>query len=122
MIMATGIFIAASLQHLPSGSALTRPIAIVLLLSWLAMTALLLLSVRRRGFSFHTSPVVASFAVGTWVAGTAIAARVTMYAAPGSWWLPRVFFFLALVLWLGFIPLWLLGRSLRSFARTSGTA
>jgi hypothetical protein len=104
IVMATGIFIAASLPHLPGGMALTRPIAILLMLTWLTAAVLLVLSARRRGLSAHTGPVVTSFAIGTWVAGTAIAARVAMFAAPASLWLPRGLFFLALALWLGFIP------------------
>ncbi len=104
IVMATGIFIAASLPRLPRGAALTQPIAILLMLTWFAAAALLTLSARRHGLRAHTEPIVTSFAIGTWVAGTAIAARVAMFAAPASWWLPRAFYFGALAMWLGFVP------------------
>src|SRR6185437_8515721 len=58
-----------------------------------------------RGLARHTAPLLASFAIGTWVAATAVVARLLMLAAPGALWLARSVFLVSGVLWLCFLPL-----------------
>jgi hypothetical protein len=104
-VMAFGIFAAAALQRLPGGPGLTGPLAAALVLAWAVLALALLRSLRRRGIARHTRPLVGGFAIGTWIASTAVVARVLMLAAPGAAWLVRGFFLVALALWLWFIPI-----------------
>ncbi len=105
VVMALGIFAAASLQRIPDGPRLTMPAALVLLLAWLGSAAKLLLSIRQGGLVVHTQPLLGSFGIGTWVAGTAMMARVAMLAWPASLWLAKAFFAASVALWLWFLPL-----------------
>jgi hypothetical protein len=119
--MAAGIFAAASLPQLGGGLALSA--AIVLIAVWLAVAAPLAVSaVRAGGFARRTGTPIDSFGIGTWVAGTAVLARVLMLAAPDDPWPARVAFALAAALWLWFMPRALgnLARLARSRLRPSG--
>ena len=104
-VMALGIFGVAALQRLPGGAVVVAPLTALLVAIWAIAAALLLASIRRRGLAEHTRPVIESFAIGTWIAGTAVVARMTMIAAPGLSWAAASLFALGLVLWLWFLPL-----------------
>jgi hypothetical protein len=104
-IMAFGIFGVAALQHLPGGPLLTVPWTAAVALAWSALALMLLAAAWRSGLAFHTAPLLGSFAIGTWVAATAVVARLLMMAAPGALWLARSLFLMSGVLWLGFLPL-----------------
>jgi hypothetical protein len=104
-VMALGIFGAAALQRLAGGAAATAVVAAFALLVWLATAFALVTSMTRRGVSAYTAPIVVSFGVGTWVAATAVVARLLMLAVPGFGWLARVFFLASAALWLWFLPI-----------------
>ncbi|HEX3884995.1 MAG TPA: hypothetical protein VHW66_20240 [Stellaceae bacterium] len=103
--MAAGIFTVASLPRLPFPGFLAGVAAAVVALAWIAVAAGLAVSTARHGgLARRTGPVVESFGIGTWVAGTAVFARVLMLATPDDPWPARVLFALAAGLWLWFMP------------------
>jgi hypothetical protein len=116
-VMALGIFGAAALQRLPGGAAATGAVAAGAVVIWLAIAVALILSIGRRGASFYSAPVLASFGLGTWVAASAVIARMVMLGAPALGWAARGFFLVSAALWL-----WLLPLALRNFARLAVNA
>lgn len=110
--MAGGIFTAVSLQHIPRGSLLTTPLAAALGLGWLAVAWLVSREAVRDGLRRHTGPLIGSFAIGTWVAASAIVVRMTMLAAPDARWLAEALFAATVGLWLWFAP-----RAVRNLLR-----
>lgn len=115
IIMAGGIFGAVALQAIPQGPLLTKPLAAVLALGWLAIAGLILLGAAREGFAAHTGPLVGSFAIGTWVAASAVVARMTMLAMPDAPFPAQVMFVVGSAVWLWFVP-----RALRNLRRIAG--
>ena len=115
IIMAGGIFGAAALQAIPHGPLLTKPLAVVLALGWLAIAGLILCDAAREGLAAHTGPLVGSFSIGTWVAASAVIARMAMLAAPHALWLAKAMFVVGSVVWLWFVP-----RALRNLWRLAG--
>jgi hypothetical protein len=113
--MAGGIFTAVSLQHIPRGPLLTAPLAAVLGLGWLAIAWLVSREAVREGLHRHTRPLIGSFAIGTWVAASAIVVRMAMLAAPDARWLAEALFAATVGLWLWFAPQAV--RNLRRIAR-----
>lgn len=104
IVMAAGIFAAASLPRL-GGGGVALPTAIVLTLIWLAVAGRLAASAARPGgLARRIGAPIDSFGIGTWVAGTAVLARVLMLATPDDLWPARIAFALAAVLWLWFMP------------------
>lgn len=117
IIMAGGIFGAVALQRLPLGDALTAPLAALLALGWFVIAWLILTDTARLGIAVHTSPLIGSFAIGTWVAASAVVARMAMLAAPDAPWLARAMFIAGALVWLWFVP-----RALRNLARIARSA
>jgi hypothetical protein len=102
VIMAGGIFGAVALQALPHGPLFTKPLAVLLALGWLAIAALIALDAARDGIVVHTRSLLGSFAIGTWVAASAVVARLAMFVV-GS------------LIWVWFVP-----RALRNLAHIAG--
>jgi hypothetical protein len=102
--MAGGIFTAVSLQHIPQGPLLTRPLAAALGLGWLGIAWLVSREAVREGLRRHTGPLIGSFAIGTWVAASAVVVRLAMLAAPDARWLAEALFAATVGLWLWFAP------------------
>ena len=76
--MAGGIFGAAALQHIPGGAVLTGPLTAVLAVVWLRTAASFIWSHRQGHFAHHTAAPLASFGIGTWIAGSAVLAGLMM--------------------------------------------
>ncbi|HWB48042.1 MAG TPA: hypothetical protein VG651_02955 [Stellaceae bacterium] len=112
VIMAGGIFAAAALPQLPDGALLTAPFALVLALGWLGIAGLILRSTLQRGLGHYTGPLIGSFAIGTWVAASAVVARMAMLAAPDARWLAETMFAATAGIWLWFLP-----QALRNLVR-----
>lgn len=111
-VMAAGIFAAVALQRLPSGPQLTAPLAVVLTAAWAAIALSIAGAAARWGLAVYTAPPVGSFAVGTWVAATAVVARVDMLGLPAIPGLAETLFALSAALWLWFAP-----RAVRNLVR-----
>lgn len=112
IIMAGGIFAAAALQRLPQGELLVRPMATVLIAGWMVIAGTIVVTGATGKIGAHTGPVIGSFAIGTWVAASAVAARMAMLAAPAAPWFADLLFTASVGVWLWFIP-----RAMRNFGR-----
>lgn len=113
IVMAGGVFGAAALQRIPAaGVDATRLLAVVLAFVWAVSAGLIMVSALKEGVAAHTNPVLGSFAIGTWVAGTAVMARMLMLAAPTALWLAKGALIASVGLWAWFFP-----RALRNLAR-----
>jgi len=112
IVMAGGIFAAAALQRIPQGNLLTQPLAVVLIAGWAIIAGAIVMTATKGGIGAHTGPVIGSFAIGTWVAASAVAARMAMLAAPAALWLADLLFAASVGVWVWFMP-----RAVRNFGR-----
>jgi len=104
--MAGGIFGLAALQQMPLlKHVLTQPFAIGLLIVWMLLAGSYLACWRRGRLDDHVRPPIGRFAIGSWVAATAVLARMLILAHPA--WRPVAVLLgvLACGLWLWFVAL-----------------
>jgi hypothetical protein len=106
VVMAIGIFIAAALQQMPIlASQITKPLSIALLVIWASIAMSYAASALRGTLDVHTRPLVARFAIGTWVAATAVLARDVLWEIHEWRLLAIPLAILAFALWLWFLAL-----------------
>jgi hypothetical protein len=104
--MAIGIFVLAALQQLPFPvAALTRWLTLGGLIVWAYLAGAYLASYFRGTFHLHTADPVGCFAVGTWVAGTAVLANLLTVVLPAWRLLALGMAGIALGAWLGYLVL-----------------
>ncbi len=104
--MAIGIFVLGALQQLPfSTQQLTQLLTIEGLIVWAFIVVSYVGSYRRGAFHLHTDNPVGCFAVGTWVAGTAVLCRLTDIVLPQWRPLTLALAMLAALIWLWFLAL-----------------
>lgn len=110
IVMAIGIFGLAALQRIPllSPSA-SQPFAIGLLVVWCGLAASYAAGWRRDRLASHVAAPVDAFAIGTWIAGTAVMARMLLVGVPGWRTMAVALCSLACVLWLWYLALVLRG-------------
>jgi hypothetical protein len=102
VVMAIGIFGVATLPMLPDGAQrLRQPLAIALLVLW-ALLAVDFLEEWARGDDPRAMPPLARFGLGTWVAGTAVTAKLLYTSVPGWTPLAAALGVMACGLWLWF--------------------
>lgn len=106
IVMACGIFVMAAAQNIPAPlQPAVQLISVGLLVVWGFIAASFATSAVQGRLASHTGKPVDAFAVGTWVAGTAVMARVLLLGVP-AWRELAVFLcVLAFVLWLGYLKL-----------------
>lgn len=105
IVMAGGIFAIAALGELPLPAPVGRLVVLELLVVWGYLAASYLRGFRRGGLGRSIRQPMKAFAVGTWVAGSAVLGRALAETLPG--WYP-----VALALWLVAIVVWLWYASL----------
>jgi hypothetical protein len=106
VVMAIGIFIAAALQQMPILAPLiSKPLSIALLVIWASIAASYAASALRGLLHVHTRPLIARFAIGTWVAATAVLARDVLWEIHEWRLLAIPLAILAFALWLWFLRL-----------------
>ncbi|MGE0669022.1 MAG: hypothetical protein AB7O49_20915 [Sphingomonadales bacterium] len=106
IVMAGGIFGLAALQQMPLlKHAFTQPLAIGLLIVWMLLSGSYLACWRRGRLNDHVQPPIGRFAIGSWVAATAVLARMLILAYPA--WRPVAVLLgvLACGIWLWFVAL-----------------
>ncbi|HET7081758.1 MAG TPA: hypothetical protein VFM49_30385 [Chloroflexia bacterium] len=104
--MAIGIFVLGALQHMPFPvAALTQILTLTGLIVWAYIAASYVRSYFRGTFHNHTDDPVGGFAVGTWVAGTAVLARLVVIVLPAWRPLGLALAALTLVVWLWYLTL-----------------
>lgn len=109
-VMAIGIFGLAAMPHIPALSRdFSAPLAIVLLVLWGHIAASFAASAVTGRLGRHVGLPVDRFAVGTWVAGTAVLARMIALALPDWKILAEVLAAADGALWLWFMALALSG-------------
>lgn len=102
--MAIGIFILGALQQLPFHSPLvTQLLTLEGLIVWAYIAASYVASYAQGTFHTHTDDPVGCFAIGTWVAGTAVLARLLAIVLPD--WRPvgALLGLLAVSIWLWYL-------------------
>lgn len=111
IVMAAGIFGLASFQAIPllPASAM-QPFAIGLLVVWGCIAASYAACGLQGRMATHTAAPMDGLAVGTWVAGTAVMARMILQGVPDWRRAAVALAIVALALWL-----WYLGLALRGF-------
>lgn len=118
--MAIGIFGLAALQRFAVAPALTLPLTLGLLVLWTALAASYFASYVDGRFAVHLASPVRRFAVGTWVAATAVLARLVLFGIPEWRSLGLMLVGLAAVIWLGFLVL--AARTVRDIVARSAVA
>ena len=105
IVMAGGIFAIAALGELPLPTLVGELVVLELLVVWGYLAVSYLKGLRRGELGRSIRQPMNAFAVGTWVAGSAVLGRALLQALPG--WYP-----VALALWLVAGALWLWYASL----------
>jgi hypothetical protein len=111
--MALGIFGLAALQAMPAlANWLTRPLAFALLALWALFMLAYLRAIVTGEARLYVRPVVGRFAIGTWVADSAVTGELLLYAVPA--WRPVALGLgtVGLLIWL-----WYASVAARGFAR-----
>jgi hypothetical protein len=104
--MAIGIFVLGALQQLPFPVAeITRLMTLGGLIVWASIAASYVASYFRGTFHLHTDDPVGCFAIGTWVAGTAVLARLLVIVLPAWRPLALVMGGITLGVWLWYLVL-----------------
>lgn len=111
LVMAIGIFASFALTRLPAHSLLIGKLIMVGLFAiWLIIMWSYLGSILRGLFyRLHYKPILNRFAIGTWVAGTAVLADLTVRLLPDMIWVGRSLALTALVLYIPYIIVAILG-------------
>ena len=118
IVMAIGIVGLAALPHARLSSALLQQgLGVLLLALWALFVAAFAAAWREGGFARHTRPPVGRFAIGTWIAATAVLCRFVTLRFPDWRWLSALLGEIAVFLWLWFLPAMLSG-----FRMIAGTA
>jgi hypothetical protein len=116
VVMAVGIFGLAALQQMPSAKAmLTQPLAIALLVVWGLLAVAYAASYLTGTFREYTRRPLGGFAIGCWVAGTAVVLQLILKGVPEWRPLSLALGLLAFALWLWFLKV--IAAELRAVTR-----
>lgn len=105
-VMAIGIFGLAALQQLPNLTVhVTQPLVIGLLIVWASLASSYVAAARNGELVEYARPLIGRFAIGTWIAATAVLVRMILLGVPE--WRPLALLLgvVAVVLWLWFMTL-----------------
>lgn len=107
IVMAIGIFGLAALQRIPGAAELlNEPLALMLSVIWLFTAASYLIDFFKGTLHVHTESPIGRFGIGTWVAGTAVLARMEMVGVEDwSMNVEAMLGVIALLLWIWFMRL-----------------
>ena len=104
--MALGIFALAALQRMPFPARLTTQfIALELLIVWTYIALHFLACAMRGTMHRHSGDPIQSFAIGTWVAGTAVVAELVLTGLPQWRSAAAALALVAVLLWLWYLAL-----------------
>jgi hypothetical protein len=103
-VMAIGIFGLSALPQIAGGLAgAIQPLAVGLCVLWGCIAASYAAAYLEGAFAAHVEPPVGRFAIGTWVAGTAMLLRLLLLGAPEWRVLAVLLGLLAAIVWLWFL-------------------
>jgi hypothetical protein len=110
IVMAIGIFGLAALRQIPAiPAAAAQPFALGLLAVWGCIAASYAACWRQGRLAAHIGSPVDAFAVGTWVAGSAVMARLLLQGVPGWRAAALALDLVTFALWLWYLALVLRG-------------
>ncbi len=110
IVMATGIFTAFAFTQLPFYTPLLgRLETLEIFVIWLFLAWSYLQSGKNRHFLMHFVHPLRRFAIGTWVAGTAVLATLVTHTIPQALWFARVLTFIAVVIYLPYVVVFVRG-------------
>ena len=106
MVMAIGIFGLAALQQMPAATGqLTQALAIALLVIWALLASRYAAAHLERRIEDYTRPPIGAFAIGSWVAATAVLLRLILLGVPEWRPLGLLLGLLSLAVWLWFLKI-----------------
>ncbi|HET8700166.1 MAG TPA: hypothetical protein VFL97_00660 [Nitrococcus sp.] len=107
MVMAIGIFGLAALQRIPVlASLFSEALALLLFVIWLFTAASYLIDFLKGTLHVHTESPIGRFGIGTWVAATAVLARMEMIGVEDwSMSVEAMLGLFALLLWIWYVRL-----------------
>ncbi|MGH8271565.1 MAG: hypothetical protein ACRESG_04475 [Gammaproteobacteria bacterium] len=110
IVMAIGIFADFSLPQLPFYlPLLARLITLELLVIWLFLAGSYAASALNRHFRMHIAHPLRRFAIGTWVAGTAVLSALATHALPQALWLDKALALVAVAMYLPYVAVFVYG-------------
>ncbi|MGH8160741.1 MAG: hypothetical protein ACRESR_01040 [Gammaproteobacteria bacterium] len=110
IVMAIGIFADFSLRQLPfDWPLLERLVTLELLVIWLFLARSYVASALNRHFRMHLAHPLRRFAIGTWVAGTAVLSALGMHALPEAPLFGKVLALVAVAIYLPYVALFVAG-------------
>ncbi|WP_133578821.1 hypothetical protein [Aureibacillus halotolerans] len=113
IVMALGIFLNGAAHHFAFLSKWDVYLVLLLFVIWLFIAmSFFTLAIRKELGATHLSDPIQTFAVGTWIAGTAVCATIMAQRLPEFIWIAHSLAMFSVVLWIYY-----LGLSLRNFQR-----
>lgn len=110
IVMAIGIFVSFSLPQLPvHWPLLARVMTLELLVIWLFIAGSYCASAVNGHFHIHVTKPLQRFAVGTWVAGTAVLAVLSAHTLPEAPFLEKTLTLIAVAVYLPYVALFVRG-------------
>lgn len=110
IVMAIGIFTGFSLPQLPFYTPfLARLITLEVLVVWCFLAGSYLASALNRHFRMHIAHPLRRFAIGTWVAGTAVLSALATHTLPQALWLDKTLALVAVAVYLPYVVLFVHG-------------
>lgn len=110
IVMSTGIFTAFAFTQLPFYSPfLGRLATIEIFIIWLFLARSFLASLINRHFRMHYAHPLRRFAIGTWVAATAVLATLAARTIPEVLWFSRALTLIAVIIYVPYVLLFVRG-------------
>ncbi len=110
IVMSTGIFTAFAFTQLPFYSPfLGRLATIEIFIIWLFLARSFLASLLNRHFRMHYAHPLRRFAIGTWVAATAVLATLAARTIPEVLWFSRALTLIAVIIYIPYVLLFVRG-------------
>jgi hypothetical protein len=110
IVMAIGIFADAALTQLPlRAPLLARSITLELCVIWLFLARSYAASAINRHFRMHTAHPLRRFAIGTWVAGTAVLSVLVSHTLPEVHRLDQALLLIAVLVYLPYVAIFVDG-------------
>lgn len=110
IVMVIGIFADFSLPQLPFYTPLlARLITLEVLVIWCFLAWSCLVAALNRHFRMHIAHPLRRFAIGTWVAGTAVLSALATHALPQALWLDKTLALVAVAVYLPYVAIFVQG-------------
>jgi len=110
IVMSTGIFIEFAFTQLPFYSSLLARLATIeIFVIWLFLVWSYFTAFRNRHFRMHYAHPLRRFAIGTWVAATAVLATLVEHTLPETAWFSKLLALVAVAIYLPYVVIFVAG-------------